>query len=56
MRIILLKGKRELVMPSRRTPRGWQTTMHPLNEETRSVLQEAALKEYDLRRGDAVTG
>ena len=56
MRIIMLKGKRELVMPSRRTPGGWKTTMHPLNEETREVLQKAALLEYDRRRGSAVTG
>ena len=48
--IKILESKNELfiVMPSRRTPNGeFKDIAHPINAETRKVIQDAILKEYE---------
>ena len=36
-----------IAMPSRKTPKGeWKDIAHPINSETRSMIQKAILDEY----------
>lgn len=48
--IKILESQNELfiVMPSRRTPNGeFKDIAHPINAETRKVIQDAILREYE---------
>ena len=37
-----------IAMPSRKTPKGeWKDIAHPINSETRSMIQKAILDEYE---------
>ena len=37
-----------IAMPSRKTPKGdWTDIAHPINSETRSMIQKAILDEYE---------
>lgn len=48
--IKILESQNELfiVMPSRRTPNGeFKDVAHPINAETRKVIQDAILREYE---------
>lgn len=49
--IKLIEGQNGLfiAMPSRKTPEGeFKDIAHPINSETRSMIQDAILKEYEL--------
>lgn len=49
--IKIIEGQNGLfiAMPSRKTPEGeFKDIAHPINSETRSMIQNAILKEYEL--------
>lgn len=42
-----------IVMPTRRTPNGeFKDIAHPINSETRELIQDAILREYEKNRLD----
>jgi DNA-binding cell septation regulator SpoVG len=47
MRLIVRGGKRFLAMPSRKTAKGWQDLMHPIEAKTRQLLEDAAIKKFE---------
>ncbi len=48
IRIIEKDGKLILAMPSRKNPEGkYHDIAHPLNQETRSMFEEAIFEEYN---------
>ncbi len=55
----VIEGKRGLFisMPSRRRKRGgYRDVAHPLNNETRRMIEEGVLAEYQRALGDAAAG
>jgi stage V sporulation protein G len=55
----IIEGKRGLFisMPSRRRKRGgYRDVAHPLNNETRRMIEECVLAEYQRALGDAAAG
>lgn len=55
----VIEGKRGLFisMPSRRRKRGgYRDVAHPLNNETRRMIEESVLAEYQRALGDAAAG
>jgi stage V sporulation protein G len=55
----IIEGKRGLFisMPSRRRKRGgYRDVAHPLNNETRRLIEECVLAEYQRALGDAAAG
>jgi stage V sporulation protein G len=55
----VIEGKRGLFisMPSRRRKRGgYRDVAHPLNNETRRMIEESVLAEYQRALGDAAVG
>ena len=49
--IKVIEGEKGLfiAMPSRRTPEGeYKDVAHPINSETRNMIQEAILKKYEV--------
>jgi stage V sporulation protein G len=55
----IIEGKRGLFisMPSRRRKRGgYRDVAHPLNNETRRMIEECVLAEYKRALGDAAAG
>jgi stage V sporulation protein G len=55
----VIEGKRGLFisMPSRRRKRGgYRDVAHPLNNETRRLIEESVLAEYQRALGDAAAG
>lgn len=48
IKIIETQNGKIITMPSRRTPNGeFKDIAHPINAETRKVIQDAILKEYE---------
>jgi DNA-binding cell septation regulator SpoVG len=47
MRLIAQGGRRFLAMPSRKTSKGWQDLLHPLEAKTRQMLEDAAIKQFE---------
>ena len=48
--IKVIEGATEtfIAMPSRKTPKGeWKDIAHPINQETRTMIQKAILDEYE---------
>ena len=46
-----------IAMPSRKTPKGeWRDIAHPINSETRTMIEEAILAEYNKVLSEPAAG